>query len=176
MENMNPIGVDGDGYLQPLNFAPLGTDNQDEDPTSSRAMLEPVVCDAVTRTLRVERNAVARRVKKHLERDNAEGEPFLRWVAEHYDGLHERMAGALAPAIESSVAAGADRLHVEDGVRRIASDYAEQSRESLGEIVRFSDSATEAATELRSMTNDEEATDEQIVILSEEILGVLIDG
>ena len=165
LENLNPIGPDGDGYLQPLNFEPLGAAAVDS-PDTSRAMLYPVVVDAVERTLRVERNAVGRRVKRHLERDNAEGEPFILWVDENYSKFPERLTRAMSPVID---AAGIEPCLV-DGIAEI---YAIQSKEDLVNVVRMSETATEAAVEIRSATEDEDAFVEQVKKLSNEIMEIL---
>lgn len=175
MENMNPIGADGDGYLQPLNFAPLGTggDSDDKRALVPSNLLEPNIRDAAERVLRVDRNALMRRVGKHLDRENADGAEFLRWVDQHYATVVSRLADALKPSILAAANCGGDRDQLTIAVQTIAQAYGRASGEDIGNVVRESETAAEAASEIRAVANDGDEWQRQVAGLVRQIVEVL---
>jgi hypothetical protein len=177
MENMNPIGSEGDGYLQPLNFAPLGSGAAEGD-GEDRAIdlpltLAPVVADAVQRVLRMDRNAVARRVGKHLEREDADGKEFLRWIDEHYATVTGKLADALQPCIEASAAAGGDLSDMIDLVQGIAHTYGHDSAWDIRQTVNESETPAEAASEIRAVAGDDGELEKQVSDLTRLLVGVI---
>jgi|6_EtaG_2_1085325.scaffolds.fasta_scaffold05590_2 HK97 family phage portal protein len=173
MENMNPIGSEGDGYLQPLNFAPLGGDTSDDDTRAGSSWYEPLVVDAVRRVLKVDRNAVVRRVGKHLERDDADGGEFLRWVGEHYETVAAKLADAIRPCVDAAVVAGEEEHRMLGAVRGIAHDYGYASAADIRRMVNESETAAEAAVEIRAVAGDDSELDKQVAELARLIVGVL---
>jgi len=166
MENLNPIGAEGDGYLQPLNFAPLGSGGDDSRAQLSAIDLQPAVRDAVGRVLRVERNAIMRRVAKHLDRDDADGVIFLQWASEHYEQLAGKLRAAILPLAE---AVGADA----GSIASLCDAYASGSRQSVFRYVEESETAAEAAEEIRAVCANE--TDETVEELTQRFMGVFCE-
>tara|TARA_R110002096_G_scaffold187982_1_gene367714 strand:+ start:3236 stop:4870 length:1635 start_codon:yes stop_codon:yes gene_type:complete len=179
MENMNPIGADGDGYLQPLNFAPLGSGGDaDEAKSEDRVSAEvfaPIVRDAVKRVLRVDRNALARRIGKHLERADADASPFLDWITEHYSTVPAKLADALEPATQAAAAAGRDLATMGGLIQGIALGFGLESEQDIRSVVHESETPAEAATELRTIAGDEIEQEKQADELVRLILGVICD-
>ena len=182
MENMNPIGEDGDGYLQPLNFAPLGSGGDDDrsagvEKTEPRAsgVFMPLVSDAVQRVLKMDRNAVSRRVGKHLEREDANVEEFLRWIEEHYSSVTGKLADSLQPCIAAAVTTGRDEGTMVDAVQRIAYAYGHDSARDIRQTVHESETAAEAAFEIRAVASDDGEFEKQAAALSRLIVESLCD-
>jgi HK97 family phage portal protein len=100
LENMNPV-AEGDGYLQPLNMAPLGeepaavdgVDTVDGVDEGGRSWLRPIAEDVARR--------LARRHLADVKRAGGRA-GSVAWRAEHFDALAEAVPPAVGPLLAAA--------------------------------------------------------------------------
>lgn len=126
MEDMNPIGEEGDEHLRPLNMVPAGTplnfappkgtapddgqgpdDGGDGDGGASRMAIREVLGDVLQRVARRERNDVMRAAKRLLGKNDVEG--FKAWTVDFFAEHRSFVEQQLEPVVNA-----AHRLKVTD--------------------------------------------------------------
>lgn len=146
-ENMDPIGPEGDVYLQPLNMTTAGTPAADEppakqsdvDPARAAEAQRSLITSTMGRLVRKEVEAAKRAAKKPGE--------FLRWLDEFYGDHEGHLAEALAPICELRSAWHGVEADFELP-RKLAAKYVSESREAfLAAAGRVAASALPAAVE-----------------------------
>lgn len=132
LENLDPIGPEGDVYLMPLNMVPAGEAGPAaKDPTSKAAppAIDPAAVAVAERSL--VSATLGRLVRKEVEAaKRAARKPgeFLRWLDEFYPDHEKLVSEALTPVMELRTAIGrpSERL-----AQKLAAKYCAESREAL---------------------------------------------
>lgn len=119
MEDRNPIGVEGDEYLRPLNMLPAGTpmsfappkaqpvddgqgpdDGGAGDAQAGRSAINLVLGDVLQRVARRERNDVVRAAKRFLAKNDAAG--FKAWTMDFFVEHRSFVEQQLEPVISAA--------------------------------------------------------------------------
>ncbi len=142
LENLDPLGTEGDTRLQPMNMVPLGTDNSAAGPGPTRGALTGKSQQEQHRALLLAGEAAARivrreqtAVRKAATRSASDPAAWATWATEFYDGLTADVARD---------------LHIDEGQARL---YCEAHRDTLvasgaGEAERWLETAAPVLAQL----------------------------